>query len=214
MQMQLFRNSHLMWGKRKLYHVGRNERFGFLTTLRVVPKTRNKWVCRCSCGKCVEVYACNLVSGNKKSCGCNSRIGAPTHGHSAERTKSRTYQSWQHMLSRCRSKTDDSYPRYGGAGIRVCKRWLKFENFLADMGERPFGKSIDRLNGSKLYSKSRCRWATPAEQARNSKAAKLKQIDIPKIKRLFGKQSSSAVGEKFGVSNHAILDIWNGVSWV
>jgi len=85
-----------------------------------------------------------------------------THGL----TKSIEYRTWQNMLDRCKS-TGKQYKRYSLRGIKVCKRWEKFENFLEDMGERPEGKTLDRIDNNKGYSKSNCRWATRAQQQRN-----------------------------------------------
>lgn len=78
-----------------------------------------------------------------------------------------TYNSWLGMRQRCYLKTSISYKKYGGRGIKVCKRWEKFENFLADMGERPEGKTLDRINNNGDYKPSNCRWATLSEQQRN-----------------------------------------------
>lgn len=88
-----------------------------------------------------------------------------THGASG----TPTYTSWTAMRSRCRSVTNDAYTRYGGRGIAVCERWRNsFENFLADMGERPPGTSLDRWpNKNGNYEPGNCRWATPIEQSRN-----------------------------------------------
>lgn len=93
------------------------------------------------------------------------------HGH-ATGYRSRTYRSWLGMLERCTNPKHKHYTRYGGRGIVVCKRWLKFDNFLADMGVRPPGKSIDRIDNNGPYRKSNCKWATRKEQARNSPVTK------------------------------------------
>ena len=82
-------------------------------------------------------------------------------------TQGRTYKSWTVMKQRCLNPNDTNWPRYGGAGVGVCSEWLVFEAFLRDMGERPPGTSIDRIDNAEGYSKSNCRWATRSQQQRN-----------------------------------------------
>lgn len=93
------------------------------------------------------------------------------HGHcSAGRLRSRTYISWVGMIQRCTNPATENYHLYGGRGICVCERWLTFENFLADMGERPAGTSIDRFpNNDGNYEHGNCRWATAAAQRANQR---------------------------------------------
>lgn len=94
----------------------------------------------------------------------NPRGRPPSHGYS----RTPTYRSWQSMKTRCYNEASFKYPDYGGRGVTVCKRWLKsFEAFLADMGERPEGTTLDRRDGKKGYSKANCRWATREEQLAN-----------------------------------------------
>lgn len=94
------------------------------------------------------------------------------HGHTWVKGCSPTYQSWSQARDRCRNPRNKSYPRYGGAGVTVHARWDSFATFLADMGERPPGTTLDRLDGAKGYEPGNCRWATPAEQRRNSRTIK------------------------------------------
>lgn len=77
------------------------------------------------------------------------------------------YDSWRCMIGRCSNPNDPYYSTYGGAGIRVCKRWLKFENFFADMGHRPEGKTLGRIKNDRDYCPDNCRWETPVEQTQN-----------------------------------------------
>ena len=93
---------------------------------------------------------------------------AATHGHTRGGKISPTYWSWLGMIGRCRYPKHPFFHRYGGKGVKVCERWLTFENFLADMGERPEGMTLDRLDSAKDYEPGNCRWATRKEQARQN----------------------------------------------
>ena len=149
------------------------QRFGRLIVLRRdgYRSKQATWLCQCDCGGTAISAGCDLRSGHTRSCGCLvsdvSRVigfGLRKHGMHA----SPTYKSWQAMKERCTNPKQKGYASYGGRGIKVCDHWLKFENFLADMGERPAGHTLDRYpNNNGNYELGNCRWATPREQARN-----------------------------------------------
>lgn len=99
-----------------------------------------------------------------------TRKGKPhpsRHGHTIGRTHSPTYQSWSSMLTRCNNPRSEHYDRYGGRGVYVCDRWLLFDNFLADMGVRPTGTTLDRRENEGGYTPENCRWADKTTQANN-----------------------------------------------
>lgn len=126
------------------------------------------WKCVCECGKKVEVLTKTLRNGMTRSCGC-LRV---KHGHSLRKTKSPEYSSWIGIISRCTNPKIRNWENYGGRGITVCERWRKFENFLADMGNRPKGMSIDRIDNNGNYEPGNCRWATQQQQSSNTRRNK------------------------------------------
>ena len=89
------------------------------------------------------------------------------HGHGSDENRSRTYRTWEGIKRRCNSPNHPQYHRYGGRGIYYDISWENFENFLSDMGERPEGKTLDRINTNGNYNKENCRWATTQEQQQN-----------------------------------------------
>ena len=148
--------------------------FGGLAVLKRAANSggRIHWLCRCQCGEVVSVRSASLIRGNTKSCGCL----VLRHGHSAGGEITRVYRAWDSMRQRCNNPDHPAFPRYGGRGISVCERWEVFENFLADMGEPPPDKSLDRHpNNDGNYESNNCRWATKQEQNRNTSANRVIQ---------------------------------------
>lgn len=150
------------------------QRFGRWTVVRKVQNgsgTNAKWACICECGTEKEVLGIVLRKGESKSCGCLAlelkAERALEHGHTSHTGVSGTYASWAAMIQRCTNPNNQAWDNYGGRGIAVCSKWQNFEGFLADMGEKPTGKSIDRINNDDGYHPANCRWATPKEQANN-----------------------------------------------
>lgn len=151
--------------------------FGRLTVVgRASNDGRGKarWMCRCTCSELVIVKGDNLRNGHTQSCGCLSvettKLRSTSHGHASHTAgASPTYRTWSAMIRRCTNQNAVQWPYYGGRGITVCERWRTFENFLTDMGERPAGKTIDRINVDGDYEPENCRWATAIEQNRNQR---------------------------------------------
>lgn len=138
-----------------------------------------QWFCLCDCGVAIVAAQCNLHSGNTKSCGCIHKEDLTRrnfrHGYATRKNKVSEYRIWQSMIQRCHNPRDKAYRHYGARGIHVCERWRhSFENFLADVGSKPKGHWIERVNNDGSYTPENCKWATPKEQRKNQRPRRRK----------------------------------------
>lgn len=153
-------------------------RFGKLMVVGqiVVDGVGHRWLCQCDCGNKTRVHGYNLRAGNQISCGCARKKRDTAYERNRPR-KGDTKLSWESMLTRCINTKSAAYADYGGRGITFDPRWLVYENFLEDMGERPKGTTLDRYpdnNGN--YEKSNCRWASAEQQARNRRNTRILEM--------------------------------------
>lgn len=138
-------------------------------------KSNRQFRCSCSCGNERIIHLSSLRRGNSKSCGCylkeiTSQLKKKHGGY-----KHYLYKTFNGMKERCMNPNNKFYKNYGARGIKVCERWLEsFAHFLEDMGERPNGHTIDRINNDGNYEPSNCKWATKKEQQNNTRRNKCK----------------------------------------
>jgi hypothetical protein len=162
------------------------QRIGRLTVIcEAATKTKSgrvRWHCRCDCGRELVVNGGDLYVNRTSSCGCllsekraQMNRDAAKHGHSRQgpgktRLTTPEYRSWKAMLERCRNENAPNYHLYGGRGVKVCAAWQGqdgFTTFLSDMGPRPDGTTLDRVDSDGNYELGNCRWATAKEQSNN-----------------------------------------------
>ena len=157
------------------------KRFGRLVILERAGKNKHQhilWKCICDCNTNTTVSGISLRSGNTKSCGCLSRDTARVMNTKHGMSGAQEYNTWDSMVQRCNNPKNTNYAKYGGSGIKVCARWLKFENFFEDMGKRPEAKTLDRINPHGDYNISNCRWASYTTQSRNMRLDKRNKTGI------------------------------------
>jgi hypothetical protein len=166
------------------------QRFGRLVVIRRTGTKRTSavWLCHCDCGTNRHISGAALRSGNTQSCGCLHREAVIESNRRKRRhgmAGTGTYRAWQDMKTRCTNSRRKCWNDYGGRGISICARWSNsFENFLADMGERPPGLTLDRINNDDGYKPSNCRWATRLDQTHNRRPNPRKPSGRPRKVRL------------------------------
>jgi len=174
-----------------------------LVTEEIVnPSQATRWICVCDCGTSKSVLAHNLKTGNVKSCGCLARQKRENEPHKIRHGLSGTaeYRAWRAMKQRCKNPKNPQYKHYGGRGITVCDSWDKsFSNFIQDMGHRPDGKSLDRIDNNLGYEKDNCKWSTIEEQLGNRRITR-------KISFLGDLVPVSKVAMNLGVSGRMIIN--------
>lgn len=148
--------------------------------------------CRCDCGVVKSVQLSKLRCGETVSCGCYAAFRASAENRTHGMTRSREYRSWGSMIARCENPAATSFAAYGGRGITVCERWRNsFEAFFADMGPRPDGMSLDRIDGAQGYEPGNCRWAGAKVQSENRSTTHFievrgRSLSISEASREFG----------------------------
>lgn len=157
------------------------DRLGSLTAVRFDHRDKHNcfWEWRCDCGNSRISRPDAMRRSAHPSCGCQNlrganhptrfKVGGPNPFRSHGMSGTFTYRSWKALHNRCNNPNNSSYPSYGKLGVSVCERWNKFENFFEDMGERPIGTSIDRIDPTGNYEPSNCRWADDLTQRRNTR---------------------------------------------
>lgn len=159
------------------------------------------WDCICDCGKEKPVRGVSLHSGRSNSCGCLNlevrKIACKTHGYASYGKKSLTYSTWLGMKQRCLNHRHSAYYLYGGRGIKICKKWLAFSGFINDMGEKPSGFSLDRIDPNKGYNKANCRWATVEQQSNNKRSCRYIVFNNEKM-------TIRQAGRRFGINPNSL----------
>ena len=129
------------------------------------------------------------------------------HGHAPRRGLTPTYRTWQQLVQRCTNPKNRNYADYGGRGVVVCERWMVFANFVADVGEKPNGLTLDRIDNARGYEPGNVRWVSMHEQNQNRRSTRLDAAKVREIReRHASGESSVDIAETYGVDESTVRD--------
>lgn len=180
------------------------QRFGELTVLRRVensPSRGTRWLCKCDCGREAIVFAGNLTRGNTTSCGCSRLTKTSQKLRIHGETKTRLYQIWYNMVTRCYNTNDPHFQHYGARGIAVCEAWHKYENFRDWALSNGYQNTltIERSDVDGNYHPDNCTWASRKQQANNKRTSRFIEFD--------GERRTVAEwAERLGMDKRALWD--------
>jgi len=187
------------------------QKFGRLTVFEYLGarKMKSWWKCQCECGNIIETNTNHLHSGHTKSCGCLNKEG---NNKTHELSKTPIYKLWRNMKTRCYNKNISQYKDWGGRGIKVCERWLKFENFYEDMfPSYKKGLSLERIDNNKDYCLENCKWIPKNLQVRNRRMNKLNEESADYIRN--SNKSVKELMDMFGVKKSLIYYVRSNQLW-
>lgn len=187
-------------------------RYGRLLVVGLIKDKKNpRAICKCDCGNEATPQRGALVSGKSQSCGClrieKVKKAVTTHGKS----KSADYMNWNSMKQRCSNKNDPAYKNYGARGISVSSEWMDYETFMFDMGARPEGMTLERIDTNGPYSKNNCYWGSWTEQAVNKRVSKRWLINGMEF--ISSKEAAKHLGVDTSVVNRRTNGYWRNGIW-
>jgi hypothetical protein len=193
------------------------QRFGRLTVQhRVGDASPVYWECLCDCGLSNTVQGGHLKNGNVNSCGCLARQRTSERSKKHGMHSSPEYKAWQQLKERCLNPKGKDFHRYGARGISVFPAWIdSFDDFFNHVGEKPLDcKSLDRIDNNKGYEPGNVRWATSAQQSRNTRSNVFTEADVGAIRSMYLMGSSqNHIAKVFGTKQQSISNITSNKQW-